>query len=232
MRHLMTVIVGLLAIVDILAGCVAWQPNIPGASAPMSTPPAAPMPAAPIVASIVPPLAQAARLNKIATRQVTALTVANLSGAKPVILRGLRTQRSALKAATSKATRAIPAAKASDLAVKRNAGQVTELQRKIRQMKQKQVQMVLTGGAIAGGLCVLAGIAVLVFMHGFAEGPVLILVGGGMIGLVWFAAAHIQWIEYASAASVVGLMFWMILGRHHEHVLRCAASCAPVKGVA
>ncbi len=89
--------------------------------------------------------------------------------------------------------------------------------------------MVLTCGAIAGGLSVLAGIAVLVFMHGYVEGPILIVVGIGIVGLVWFAAAHVALIGWVAAGSTVGLIFWMILGRHHEHVLRVAAPVLAVK---
>ena len=167
---------------------------------PVSEKPMQPQPAAPIVSSVIPPIRAAIKQNIAVASSVKDLTRSNLPVQKPIIIKKLHVQRDELSQATViLSQRAVPAAAAADKAARQNARGMRRLQAALKQQQSRQVQMVLTCGAIAGGLSVLAGIAVLVFMHGYVEGPILIVVGIGIVGLVWFAAAHVALIGWVGA---------------------------------
>ncbi|MDA8378463.1 MAG: hypothetical protein M0Z50_15680 [Planctomycetia bacterium] len=186
------------------------RPNVPPAATPR-------------VALIAPPIQHAITLNKKASQQVSTLTPANLPAQKPVLARTLTRQAVYLHTAMALQTQAVPAVKAADEAVRNNAQQVIGLQNQLKQLRQRQVQMTLTGGLVAAALFLFAGVFFMLALHSFVEGAALILIGISLIGLVWFASAHMAWIEWGSATAVPALVIWMIWGRHLEHVLRTAA---------
>lgn len=198
------------------------------------TPPAlkidGPPPAAPVVQKIAAPIAAAAQANTQAQAAVVAIPTqppAAVSLGKRRTQAILIAQAGYLSEAKKQIIIAIPAARAADAAVKHNGAAAAAWQSRYTRLRQRQVQMALTWGTIAGGLFVVGGILLAVFTTDKIEGVALSFCGALLVAAVWLAAAHLLLVEIAAGCAPVVFGIWMFCGRHHEHVLRVKAAVAP-----
>lgn len=201
----------------LLAGC---------SQAPQQAPirlPSPPQSITPQVKAILPPLLAAKKDISGAAVAVKLLTPKNLDANGPAILSTLVDADKQITLDITLQGHLQTASIKTDVkmkqflkAVKKLSHSVAGMQKQITALKSQYVHDTLMAGLVIAGLLILGGLIEAFVLKNLIAGITIALCGAGLIGLIWFAAAHVVLIEWCSAGLMLSLIVWLIYARITE----------------